>query len=184
MKGHTFGVVRPVRIAKLQPGSRDDLRLKVLHLFDNDDLDGLALTVVVPNVSQVNARTSTLSWAGSQAQRFGVFRLEIGYLDGRGVFPIHIGNVEPSGVSGIVDVIQPVWELPGRSKATRFCQLTLQLADLRGFAPLRADLGVDRFRHKACNAEDGGSINCFDGGRLLYTEIMKNQSESPAHAFY
>ena len=59
-----------------------------------------------------------------------------------------------------------------------------QIAALYGLFPKLANLAFRDHRQHTCKAKDDGSITCFDRGHVLYTETMKNKSESPAHAFY
>jgi len=62
--------------------------------------------------------------------------------------------------------------------------LRLQFSDPDRFLPLRACLAGGGGRQEAYQKKSHSLINSWNLCHLLYTEIMKNKSELPAHAFY
>ncbi|PYS36506.1 MAG: hypothetical protein DMG14_24270 [Acidobacteria bacterium] len=114
-----FGIVRSVRITKLQADARLYGLRKILNLVNDDDLNVLSICVVISDIAQVKARTAPVARSRPEAQGLGILRLEPDYAHGSCVFSIHARDVKPAGIARVVDVVKPPRKLPGCRDPTR-----------------------------------------------------------------
>jgi hypothetical protein len=183
MYGHAFSIVRLVGVSKPDPIADWYCRREVAGFIDSNDFDRFAVFAVVSDISDVQARTHTVSRTGAQTQCLRIQRIETGQTYWLDVRTIQRRYVKIARRTGIIDVVKP-FELPGRGNAAGFLEWSLKLPDLNGFFPFAANLGGGWISYEAYQTEQHDPINSLNRGDLLYTEIMRNKSGSPAHAFY